>query len=82
MTFASTSNPEPKNKMVNLREEIEAALNRCCAEQESNTPDFILAQFLIACLAAWDAGVNAREEWYGRRSSRPVDNSQPTQIDE
>ncbi len=52
-----------------LRKEIEQAINRNSAENGSNTPDFILAEYLTDCLAAFDKAVKAREEWYGRRSS-------------
>jgi hypothetical protein len=51
---------------VGLRAEIEQSLNRWSAEGRSNTPDFILAKFLIGCLNAFDVAVNSREEWYGR----------------
>lgn len=46
--------------------ELEAVINRHSQENASNTPDFILAQFLLSCLAAWNAGVTRREQWYGR----------------
>jgi hypothetical protein len=49
-----------------LSSEISAALNRHNAELESNTPDYILAKFLLGCLQAWDNGVRERERWYGR----------------
>ena len=41
-------------------------LNFYSEENDSNTPDFILAQYLLACLAAWNVGVQQRENWYGR----------------
>lgn len=47
-----------------------SALNRFSQENPSNTPDFILAQYLLACLAAWNTGVQQRETWYGR-DARP-----------
>ena len=50
--------------------ELETLLNRHCQENASNTPDFILAQFLLGCLAAWNTGVQQRETWYGR-DARP-----------
>ncbi len=53
-----------------LERDISAVLNRHSAENDSNTPDFILAQFLIGCLAVWDIGVQQRETWYGR-DARP-----------
>src|SRR5439155_8608840 len=37
-----------------LRKEIETSINRTSAENGSNTPDFILAEFLTDCLAAFD----------------------------
>lgn len=54
-----------------LRKSIEQTLNRFSAENGSNTPDFILAQFLIDSLGAWDKAVAAREKWYGREP-KPV----------
>lgn len=52
-----------------LRYEIEQAVNRVSAENGSNTPDFILAEFLVSCLAAFDRATQQRERWYGNRLS-------------
>ena len=35
-------------------------------ENESNTPDFILAQYLESCLTAFNTATQQRENWYGR----------------
>jgi hypothetical protein len=35
-------------------------------ENGSNTPDFLLAGFLMGCLENWNEYVKAREIWYGR----------------
>jgi len=51
---------------MDLRKEIEHAINRCSAENGSNTPDFILAELLTDCLAAFDKASQAREKWYGK----------------
>jgi hypothetical protein len=48
-----------------LRHEIERAVNRVSGENGSNTPDFILADYLVSCLAAFDRAVQSRERWYG-----------------
>ena len=53
---------------MSLREEINDAINRNSAENGSNTPDFILAEYLVDCLTAFDKAVNAREMWFGRRN--------------
>ena len=49
-----------------MRQELEKVLNRYSQENGSNTPDFILANYLIHCLVAFDTAVNAREGWCGR----------------
>lgn len=46
-------------------------LNRHSAENGSNTPDFILGQYLVDCLKAFDKATNAREKWYGRPNHGP-----------
>lgn len=56
--------------MSELEQEIRSAINRCSAENASNTPDFVLAQYLLNCLAAFDAAVQQREMFYGR-DARP-----------
>ena len=50
-----------------LRKEIEQAINKNSLENGSNTPDFILAEYLTDCLRIFDKAVNKREEWYGRK---------------
>ena len=48
-----------------LRNKISSAINSVSAENGSNTPDFILAEFLTDCLIAFDKASLAREKWYG-----------------
>lgn len=54
---------------MTLRTDIETAINKNSAENGSNTPDFLLAQYLLDCLAAFDIAVQRRERWYGRDAS-------------
>jgi len=49
-----------------LRKEVAAVLNRASAENMSNTPDFILAEYLLGCLDAFDKATNARAKWYSK----------------
>lgn len=51
---------------TDLEATIAALLNSACAENESDTPDFILANYLIGCLTNFNKTVKARENWYGR----------------
>ena len=48
-----------------LQKELSELLNKHSMENFSNTPDFILAQFLLSCLAAWSNNVMERDRWYG-----------------
>ena len=50
--------------------ELESLINRHSMENGSDTPDFILADYLMACLAAFDAGVTRRREWYSGENKR------------
>ena len=49
-----------------FKQELAQLLNRHSMENGSNTPDFILADFLFACLLAWNKASRAREKWYGK----------------
>jgi hypothetical protein len=52
--------------MSEFRDDLDKLLNRASMENGSNTPDFILAEFLHDSLRAFDSAVNAREKWYNR----------------
>ena len=55
--------------MSDLQKEISDALNRSSAENDSNTPDFILANYLMGCLEVFNKTLQARNKWYGREDS-------------
>lgn len=57
-------------KQNRLRKDIEQAINKHSAENGSNTPDFILAEYLIDCLNTFDKTITKREEWYEREEKR------------
>ena len=50
----------------NMQRTIEHAINRSCGENDSNTPDFILAQFLMDCFDAFTLCSQSREQWFGK----------------
>ena len=52
--------------MDNFSDALRRLINQFCMEEESNTPDFILASYMLDCLTAYERAVNSREEWYGR----------------
>lgn len=51
---------------MTLQKELAEVLNRHSRENASNTPDFILAQYLLGCLTAFEEATQQREKWYGR----------------
>lgn len=52
--------------MSDLENSVRAMINVHSAENASNTPDFILARYLMQCLDAFSEAVGAREKWHGR----------------
>ena len=61
----SAPKPAPKQPQT-LVQELTQVINRRSLENGSNTPDFILADFLSRCLVAFDDTTNARATWYGQ----------------
>ena len=49
-----------------LYQEVREVINKHSIENRSNTPDFILSQYLMACLNAFESAVNQREKWHNR----------------
>ena len=60
------------DKMVvpkSFEQELAELINRHSLEGESNTPDFILAEYLKNCLNAFTEASTHRERWYGKKLS-------------
>lgn len=52
-----------------FQRELAQLLNKYSEENASDTPDFILAEYLRGCLAAFATAVQQRETWYGREKA-------------
>jgi len=52
--------------MTEFEKKLEMLINECSMENGSNTPDFLLAKYLVGCLTNYNATIMARESWYGR----------------
>ena len=50
--------------MRSYRKELETLINKQSLENVSNTPDFILAEYLETCLKAFDYAVLQRTSWH------------------
>ncbi len=62
-----TSNPVD----IPFDKELENLLNHHSRQNSSATPDFILAEYLIGCLEAFNKAAQARDKWYGR-DQKPI----------
>lgn len=52
-------------KKTELEKKLESLINDESRESDSNTPDFILSEFMVNCLDAFELASNKREGWYG-----------------
>jgi hypothetical protein len=60
----TTTNQEHEDFVTQLTRLI----NHHSLEGASNTPDFILAEYLVSCLKTFGHTMTMREAWYGRPS--------------
>lgn len=60
---------EAKPSEPTFRQELTALINRFSRENGSNTPDFILAKFMVSTLEMFDRAVLERDHWYGKTNS-------------
>lgn len=54
----------------NFRKELETLINRYSLENNSNTPDFLLADYLTKCLDIYEDIVNKNNDWHGRQNHK------------
>jgi hypothetical protein len=62
----SEENPaHPKQRYAAFERSLGRVINRHSMENASDTPDFIMAEFLTKILQAFDEMIQARDKWYG-----------------
>ena len=57
--------------MNSFDSELKQLLNRYSKENDSDTPDYILARYIQDCLDAYNRALQTREKWYGRDILNP-----------
>lgn len=62
--IAANARIKPIIKETTFKQELSAVINRFSKENGSNTPDWILAEYLSNCLAAFDQAYAQRDLWY------------------
>ena len=64
--------PDEPKQNVGFRAELQTLLNQHSMENGSDTPDWVLSEYLVACLIAYDRAVTMRDAW---------NESQPAHLD-
>ena len=59
---------EPPERTT-LDQELTGLLNRFCQENGSETPDYILADYMLGCLRVLERAVIERSRWYGEQET-------------
>jgi hypothetical protein len=54
---------------MSFKVELESLINKYSKENGSNTPDFLLADYLNDCLETFNNIVMKRSDWYGNRDT-------------
>jgi len=57
---------------MTFEEELRTLINCHCLENASNSPDFILAEFILDSLDAFDSATKRRDEFYGEDHSQEI----------
>jgi hypothetical protein len=52
--------------MKEFTHELKILLNRYSLDNDADSPDFLLAEYLSDCLCAYERTVMARDQWLGR----------------
>jgi hypothetical protein len=69
---------EGENMSISFQDALQNLINCHSMENGSDTPDFLLAEYLCDCLASYEVIVSKREAWYGREMRGPA--SAPTVV--
>jgi hypothetical protein len=54
-----------EEKMEDFKTQLTELINREGLENGSDTPDFILAEYLINCLLVYEVAIQSRTKWHG-----------------
>lgn len=66
MNLAEQPEPEPVlEPELTMAEELRMVINKHSLENNSNTPDLVLMQFMLGCLASFNQATRDRDKWYG-----------------
>lgn len=59
--------------MEQFEKELAELINKHSIENGSNTPDFVLAAYLVRCLEALNSCIKSRDGFYGVETNKPTE---------
>lgn len=72
---------KPQPERPTFAQELVSLINRHSIENISNTPDWILCDYILGCLRAYDMAIHYREEYHGRPGTIGVTHK-PVELEE
>ena len=58
---------------MSFQKDLEHLINKHSQEQPSNTPDFILAEYMMSCLQSFNQTLYQRQTWFSNVGSSGAD---------
>jgi len=55
---------DSQNSSPTFEKDLEVLINKHSMENESDTPDYILAEYMYSCLRAYQTAVKQRDKWF------------------
>jgi len=65
-------------RMINFRTELQELLNKYGKENVSDTPDYILAGYIVGCLDVFNKAVKTRDNWHSCDENPPEEAHEDT----
>lgn len=63
-----------------FQDALQTLINQHSMENGSDTPDWMLAEYLCDCLATYEVIIQKRERWYGRGPRKIEEADIPTNV--
>lgn len=61
-----------EDRIQEFEKELTHLINKYSLENESNTPDFILAKYLVMSLVCVNHAIGVRSAWYGPSNAKQL----------
>lgn len=55
---------ELEHKLDSFKKELAFLVNKYSLENQTDTPDYVIADYLVRCLRNWNTTYQEREKWY------------------